>query len=271
MLSVLAAVAALAAQETVRSDGAAERTLTIYRDGLAYVVERHEVSLPQGRARVVLAGVNPRMVPQTAVLLGFEGGTLERNFDADLLSPRTLYEGLVGQTVPIRRTDPETGASETVRARVVSAGQGVVIETPDGIETLDCTGLGAALLPPEVPGAARAVPELSVLMEAEAPGPAALTLAYLARDLRWSADYVLTLPEGGEGAAALRGWLTMTNGTADAFETVPAAIVAGTLNVGPGTRAPYRYVPRCRAACSWWGAGRSAARWRRRCGGSGAR
>ena len=71
MLSVLAAVAALAAQETVRSDGAAERTLTIYRDGLAYVVERHEVSLPQGRARVVLAGVNPRMVPQTAVLLGF--------------------------------------------------------------------------------------------------------------------------------------------------------------------------------------------------------
>ena len=255
MLGALIALSLAAQEPSIRSEGASDRALTIYRDGLAYVVERHEVDLPPGRSSVILSGVNPRMVPQTAVLLGFEGATLERNFDADLLSKRTLYEGLVGETVPLRRTDPESGASETVRARVISAGQGVVVETPEGIETLDCTGLGASLLAPAPLDAARAVPELSVVMEG-AGGPASLTLAYLAREIGWSADYVLTLPETGEGEAALRGWLTMTNDTADAFDTVPAAIVAGSLNVGRETRAPYRYAPRYRAAC--WPRGSTA-------------
>ena len=250
LAGLLAAAAAQAALVDVRSDGAAQRTLTIYRDDLAFVTETHVVDLPAGRSRVVFAGVNERMVPQTAVLTAFGGVTLERNFDQTLLAKASLFGSLVGDAAILTRTNPATGTSEAVRTEVLSADRGVVLRTPSGIETLDCTGLPQTLAAPERPAGLLSEPELSVVVEAEAAGPRELTLAYLARGIGWSADYVLTVGEGGAGeTAGLRGWLTFTNETADGFDAVPAAIIAGTLRTTGETEAPTPDVPYYYAAC----------------------
>ena len=239
--ALAALTAATLAQATelprVRTEGPTERTLTIYRDDLAFVTETHVADLPAGRSEVVFTGVNDRMVPQTAVLAAFEGLSLERNFDQGLLTKASLFASLVGEQAVLVRTDAATGEAAAVPVRVLAADRGVVLRTPEGVEALDCAGLPQRLAARERPAELVSRPELSVVVEAEAAGPRALRLAYLAEGIGWSADYVLTVGEEGT-PAALRGWLTFTNGTADGFEDVPAAIVAGTLQRAADTQAP---------------------------------
>ena len=254
LLAALAMQTASAATAEVRSDGAGARTLTIYRDDLAFVTETHVVDLPEGRSRVVFAGVNDRMVPQTAVLTAFEGVTLERNFDQGLLTKASLFEALVGERAVLTRTNPGSGRREDVPAEVLSAARGVVVRTPEGVETLDCAGLPQTLAAPERPDGLLSVPELSVVVSADEAGPREMRLAYLAEGLGWSADYVLTVgagagEEGGGAPAALRGWLTFTNETKDRFDAVPTAIIAGTLRTTGDTRAPEPDAPTYHAAC----------------------
>ena len=116
LLSAMAQAAPTEAPGTseVRSPEAAARTLTIYRDDLAFVTEEHVVDVPAERSRVVFGGVNDRMVPQTAVLTGFRGATLERDFDQGLLSKASLFAALVGETAVLTRTNPGDGAVERV-------------------------------------------------------------------------------------------------------------------------------------------------------------
>ena len=247
MLSLLFALAAQGAEPPVVRSEATERTLTVYRDDLAFITETHRLNLPAGRVTVVLEGVNDQMVPQTASLRGYDGAELERNFTEDLLSKQTFYESLLGQRVILTRTDPNSGEVERLPAEVVSAGQGVVLRTEAGVETLDCTGLDAALSSDRSPEGLVAEPELSLMLDAEG-GPASLTVSYLAREIGWSADYVLTVDEEAD-RAALRAWLTVTNETADAFERVPAAVVAGSLRIDDDTEAPGAYAPRYAGYC----------------------
>lgn len=252
MLAAITLAVALQTAE-VRAEASA-RTLTIYRDGLAFVTETYEVDLPAGRTRLVFEGVNDRIVPQTAMLRAFEGAALESNFDAGLLTPQALFESLVGEEAVLVRTNPASGQAETVPARVVSSGRGVTVETEAGVEALACSGLPEKLASPERPEDLVARPELSVEVSREAAGRASLTLAYLAEGIGWQADYVLA--DGGDGTAHLRGWLTFRNRTADLFGDVPAAIVAGTLNLTGETAAQPVTVPRFLAAC--WPQGSTA-------------
>lgn len=240
-------IGAGAAPPVVTSTDASERTLTIYRDDLSFVTERRVVDLPAGRSRVIFAGVSDRMVPQTALLTGFDGVTVERNFDQGLLTDASLYASMVGETVLLRRTGPNDGASETIEAEVLAAAQGLIVRTPAGVETLACTGLSQALSAPERPDRLVARPELSIVVDAPQAGPSTLSLAYLADGIGWSADYVLTVANKSD--ASLRGWLTFTNETATPYTDVPAAIVAGTLQIGDETASPRVFADRHYAVC----------------------
>ena len=241
------------APPTVRSGGAAARALTVYRDDLGFITERHVVDLPEGAARIVLGGVSDRMVPETARVTGLDGTVLTRDFTANLLTKQTLFDSLVGETALLQRTNPETGTAETVPVRILSAARSVVMETPDGIEALDCQGLAQALAAPERPDDLSARPELSVDVESAAAGTAILTVSYLVRDLAWAADYVVTV--AGE-TASVRGWLTINNDTNTSFEDSPAAIIAGTLNIDRETQPPYTYARGYGAFC--WPEGSTA-------------
>lgn len=234
------------ATEVVSRDSG-DRTLTVYRDDLAFVTERRLVDLPAGRSRVVFAGVSDRMVPQTAVLAGFDGVTLERNFDHGLLTDATFYESMVGQTVTLRRTDAQSGAIRTLDAEVLAAREGLIVRTGDGVEALACGSVPQALLAPERPAGLVAEPELSVIVDAPSAGARTLSLAYLADGVGWSADYVLTVANDAD--ASLRGWLTFTNETATSYTDVPTAIVAGTLRIGGETTSPQRRATRHYAVC----------------------
>jgi hypothetical protein len=235
-LALAAAVAALPAQAqdgpvvtSLRADSVA---VTIYRDDLALVTETRTVDLPNGAVTLVVEGVVETLLPQSAVLTDAARPLAESNFDFDQLTPRTLLERSIGETVTITRTNPATGTVTRTAATIVAVGDGVVLQTVDGNEALYCSGLPERLELARLPDELVAKPRLSVKLAAGEPGTRTVKVTYLAHGFAWSSDYVARLNERSS-AMHLAGWATLTNSTGAVFEQAEVQLVAGRLNILP--------------------------------------
>jgi len=111
------------------------------REGLALIVETRTVDLPAGEAVIRFEGVAGGIVGQSAVLEGLPAGVIERNTDFDLLTPGSLFERSIGETVRVVRTDPVTGNAEEHVAVIRAGANGPVLEVDGGFEALSCSGL----------------------------------------------------------------------------------------------------------------------------------
>jgi len=246
MLALAAALAALAARAqdevVVTSPRADSVAVTIYRDDLALVTETRTVDLPAGAVTLVIEGVVETLLPQSAVLADAARALAESNFDFDQLTPRTLLERSIGETVTITRTYPARGRVTRTAATIVAVGEGVVLQTVDGNEALYCSGLPERLELARLPDELVAKPRLSVKLAAGAPGPRTVKITYLAHGFAWSSDYVAHLNERSN-RMSLAGWATLTNSTGAMFEQAEVQLVAGRLNVLAATEGGSAAVP----------------------------
>lgn len=226
LVCVLGHLTVASAQITeIISDGPDETAVTIYPDNLAMITEVREVVLPAGRSRIVLRGVNDRMIPETALLTEFGSVTIERNFDYDLLGKAQLLESAVGEEVTLYRTLPGSGEVQVQRAKILAGGTGAVLETEDGIEAFQCSLLSESVRFDGQPSELQVEPSLSLIVEAAEAGPQKFELRYLASGFHWRADYVLNLQ--GRKRGSLLAWLTATNGTGVGIHDADVSIVAG--------------------------------------------
>ena len=76
-------------------------------------------------------------------LLGLPDAIIEKNLDAELLSPATLIATAAGRPVTLVRGNAKTGKIERLPGVILSGpdADGVVFQTQDGIEALRCSGL----------------------------------------------------------------------------------------------------------------------------------
>ena len=204
--------------------------VTVYNGDLALVKDTRELTLPSGESVLELRDVSAQIRPETALLRVAKGNPialLEQNFDFDLLTPAKLLEKYVGREVRVVRTHPTTGADSTETARVLAAGEGVVLKIGDRIET----GLPGRLVFDAVPDNLRDRPTLAVTVNGDGAGQRALELSYLTGGLTWQADYVAELA-ANEKELALSGWVTLTNrsGTYTAASSKPST--AATTHIG---------------------------------------
>ena len=199
------------------------------QEGMALIVETRVIDLPAGEAVIRFEGVATGIVPQSAVLDGLPAQVVERNIDFDLLSPGSLLQRSVGETVSVVRTNPVTGEPVTRRAIVRSGPSGTVLEVDGQLEALSCSGLTQRIIFDRVPEGLGDQPVLSVRTRAPTAGRYTVTLAYLATGLQWSADYVARVNPDGR-TLSLSGWLTLANFGGTAFRDAPVQVVAGTLN-----------------------------------------
>jgi hypothetical protein len=239
---ILACVPGLARGQAVVTSPAPDKVaVTIYRapsgsdgmdlnwlQGFAMVRETRHVSLPAGDSELRLEGVAGGIVPQSALVEGL-GDVVEKNRDAKLLSPGTLLDAVLGKRVHLRRTSVATGAIREQEAVVLASGDGVVLQTPDGIEALRCTGLNETPLLESVPPTLSAKPTLSVRLRAAHAVEGTVTLTYLSSGFDWRAHYVATVAPSGD-RMALFAWLTLANGDETGFANADAMAVAGRLN-----------------------------------------
>jgi len=225
-------------------------SVTLYRDpdrgedqamnrdwpqGFAMISETRAVTLPPGESTIRFEGVTEGMVAVTAIVTGLPGGTIEKNRNADLLSPGALVDGTLGNRVTITRTNPATGLEQSESAIVrTRADGGLVLQTSAGYEAVRCSGLPEKLTFDRVPAGLSAQPVFTIDTRDEAGGTYTVTLTYLAWGFDWQAHYVATVRDGGKGddmRLKLMSWLTLLNDNGQGFPDAELLVVAGKLNV----------------------------------------
>lgn len=249
---ILAAILAapLGAREVIDASAPTDLAVTIYRDpdrqpedqlepdypgGLAMISETRRVTLPKGESTIRFEGVAEGMIGISAIVTGLPGGTIETNRNAQLLSPAALVDGTLGNRVTITRMNPATGRQTSERAVVrTRADGGLVLQTGQGFEAVQCSGLPETLSFERVPPGLSAQPVFSVDTRAAEEGTYDVTLTYLAWGFDWQADYVGTMTgkqTGGEFDMGLLSWLTLVNDNGQTFPDARLQIVAGRLNI----------------------------------------
>ena len=201
-------------------------SVTIYNGDVALVQDVRQLTLAAGRVRQSFPDVSAQIRPETVSLTMPDAGIVEQNFDYDLLSPSSLMEKAVGETITLVRTNPATGAETRERARVLAVNGGVVLDIGGRIEVLRDDGLPVRAVFDRVPESLRARPTLSVTLASARSGTRPATLSYLTRGLGWSADYV-ALFDDKAGTIDVQGWVTLRNTTGTTFTNAKTLLVAG--------------------------------------------
>jgi hypothetical protein len=238
------------AREAVWASAPEAVSVTVYRDpdrgqwqvinrdwpqGFALISETRRVTLPPGESTIRFDGVSEGMIAVSAIVTGLPGGTIEKNRNADLLSPASLVDGTLGNRVTITRTNPATGAeiSEDAIVRTRADG-GLVLQTGSGYEAVRCSGLPEKLTFDRVPDGLSARPVFSVDTRDANGGTYEVVLTYLSWGFDWQAHYVAAFGDAGRGEAqelGLRSWLTLVNDNGQSFENAQLNVVAGELSV----------------------------------------
>jgi len=240
----------ISARETVEASTPAALAVTLYRDpnrgtydamnrdwpqGFAMITEKRTVTLPPGESTIRFTGVAEGMIAVSAIVTGLPGGTIEKNRNADLLSPASLVDGTLGNRVTVTRTNPATGEQVAEEATVrTRADGGLVLQTSAGFEAVRCSGMPEKLTFDRVPTGLSAQPVFSVDTRDPSGGTYTVELTYLAWGFDWQAHYVATLEEPGRGDAIrlrLMSWLTLLNDNGQSFPDAELLVVAGKLNV----------------------------------------
>lgn len=233
------------AQTMVASPGPETVSVTVYRapgrapddaidrdfpEGYALVTETRRIAIPAGRATIRFEGVASGIFAESAIVSGLPDGVVEKNLDADLLSPGTLFNRSLGRRVTLRRTDRATGRVSEEQGVIRSAeGGGMILRTAAGYEAVRCSGLAEAIVYDSVPPGLTPKPTLSVETESKVAATATVTLSYLAGGFDWQANYVATMRPDGR-SADLVAWVTLVSDDVTSFVDAGTQVVAGKPN-----------------------------------------
>ena len=224
------------------ASGQGQVSLTIYTNDVALIQDVRSLILPNGTVQQGFPDVSAAIRPETVSLTVADAAVVEQNFDYDLLSPSSLMEKAVGETITLVRTNPATGGETRERARVLAVNGGVVLDIAGRIEVLRDDGLPVRAVFDRVPDSLRARPTLSVTLASSRAGRRPATLSYLSRGLGWSADYVALFDERA-GTVDVQGWVTLRNTSGTGFGNARVLLVAGEVGSADGNES---YAPRPR-------------------------
>jgi hypothetical protein len=208
--------------------------------GFALVTETRRVSISAGDGVIRFEGVAGGILPESAIVTGLPDGVIEKNQDANLLSPASLLGASTGRRVMIKRTVRATGKVSETEA-IIRSGPGgqVVLQTADGIEALRCSGVPETVVYDALPGGLSAKPTLSVRTRSARAVMTTVTLSYLADNFDWQANYVATIGADGK-SLDLFGWVTLASADETSFPQAQAMVIAGRVN-RDGNRSAERY------------------------------
>jgi hypothetical protein len=221
--------------------------VTVYNSNIALVRDVRQLTLPAGDFRLkfmdIAATVNPATVHFRSLTEPDKLGVIEQNYEYDLLEPAKLLHKYVGKEVTLVRAYQDNGTTkrEEVKATLLSDNNGPVWKIGNDI----VTGMFAESYRfPEVPANLYDRPTLLMSLDNSGARKHQIEASYLATNLSWNSDYVLTVARDDK-VADLDGWVTLTNNSGTAFHNARLQLVAGDLNRLP---APSGALMRAQAA-----------------------
>ncbi len=206
--------------------------VTVYNSNIALVRDVRSLSLPSGEFRLKLmdiaATVNPATVHFRSLNEPDKLGVLEQNYEYDLLEPAKLLHKYVGKEVTLVRSymDNNSTKREEIKAILLADNNGPVWKIGNDIVT---GGYAESYRFPEVPANLYDRPTLLMSLENSGSHKQQIETSYLAGNLNWNSDYVLTITRDDK-IADLDGWVTLTNNSGTAFHNARLQLVAGDLN-----------------------------------------
>jgi hypothetical protein len=209
-----------------------ELAVTVYNSNIALVRDVRQLQLPTCNLRLkfmdIAATVNPATVHFRSLTEPEKVGVIEQNYEYDLLEPAKLLNKYVGKEVTLVRSYMDNGTTkhEEIKATLLANNNGPVWRIGNDI----VTGVyGETYRFPEVPANLYDRPTLLMTLENSGSPKQKIEASYLASNLSWNSDYVLTVGRDDK-AADLDGWVTIVNNSGTAFHNAKLQLVAGDLN-----------------------------------------
>jgi len=206
--------------------------VTVYNSNLALVRDVRQINLPTGEFRLkfmdIAASINPATVHFRSLSEPARLGVLEQNYEYDLLEPQKLLQKYLGREVTLVRARQESATTkwDEVKATLLSNNNGPVWKIGNEI----VTGMNADHIRfPELPENLYSRPTLLWELENKGAQRHKVEASYLATNLSWSADYVLTVGRDDK-SADLDGWVTLVNNSGAVFKNAKLQLVAGDLH-----------------------------------------
>src|SRR6266404_3497094 len=206
--------------------------VTVYNSNIALVRDVRQLTLPSGYFRLkfmdIAATVNPATVHFRSLTEPEKLGVIEQNYEYDLLEPAKLLHKYVGKEITLERSyfENNTTKREQFKATLLADNNGTVWKVGNDI----ITNLAVESYHfPEVPANLYDRPTLLMSVENSGARKQQVEASYLANNLSWNADYVLTVARDDK-AADLDGWVTLANNSGTAFHNARLQLVAGDLN-----------------------------------------
>ncbi len=213
-------------------DDQVDLALTIYNSNIALVRDVRQLSLPSGifdlRFMDIAATVNPATVHFRSMSEPGRVGVLEQNYQFDLLEPNKLLQKYVGRELTLIRARQENGTTryDEVKATLLAFNNGPVWKIGNEI----VTGMYADHYKfPELPENLHSRPTLVWMLENRGAAKQKVEASYLAGNLNWNADYVLTVSRDDK-LSDLDGWVTVTNTSGTTYKNSRLQLVAGDLH-----------------------------------------
>jgi len=219
------------APETTLSDQV-DLAVTVYNSNLALVREVRQVRLPAGvfdlRFADIAATINPASVHLRSLTDPARLSVIEQNHEYDLLDPQKLLQKYVGREITLVRLRQDNGStkSEEVRALLLAYNNSPVWKIGNEI----VTGMAADHFRfPELPENLYSRPTLVWTLENSGSRQQKVEASYLAGNMAWNADYVLTVNRE-DASADLDGWVTLVNNSGTTYQNAKLQLVAGDLS-----------------------------------------
>ncbi len=206
--------------------------VTVYNSNIALVRDVRNLSIPSGTFRLkfmdIAATVNPATVHFRSLTDPDKLGVIEQNYEYDLLEPAKLLHKYVGKEITLVRSYQDNGTTkhEEIKATLLSDNNGQVWKIGNDIVT---GGYAESYRFPDIPANLYDRPTLLMSLENSGPRKQQIEASYLAGNLSWNSDYVLTIARDDK-AADLDGWVTLANNSGTAFHNARLQLVAGDLN-----------------------------------------
>jgi hypothetical protein len=206
--------------------------VTVYNSNIALIRDVRRLTVPTGAFRLkfedIAATVNPATVHFRSLTEPDKLSVIEQNYEYDLLEPAKLLHKYVGKEVTLVRSYMDNGTTkhEEIKATLLADNNGPVWKIGNDI----VTGIyGEGYRFPEVPANLFDRPTLLMSLDNSGARKHQIEASYLASNLTWNADYVLTVSREDK-AADLDGWVTLSNNSGTAFHNARLQLVAGDLN-----------------------------------------
>ncbi len=219
-------------QPSTTSSDQTDLAVTVYNSNIALVRDVRQLNLPNGafhlRFMDIAASINPATVHFRSLTEPARLGVVEQNYEYDLLEPQKLLQKYVGREVTLVRARQENSTTkwEEVKATLLAYNNGPVWKIGNEIVTGMSTD---SFRFPELPENLYSRPTLLWELENTGGHRQRVEASYLAGNLSWSADYVLTVGRDDK-SADLDGWVTLVNNSGTAFKNAKLQLVAGDLH-----------------------------------------